>query len=80
MHRRNLEFSTQALNLQSIEHAISFRKGCYIGRGNRRTRQISARMKRAMFTFSRKLKIAVDILSEIEMQRWKTDGAKPAAY
>ncbi|OZN24331.1 hypothetical protein CFY87_09730 [Actinobacillus seminis] len=72
------EFLPQALNLQSIEHAISFRKGCYIGQETVARAKYRGANKRAMFTFCAQTESAVDILSEIEMQLengWRKTGS-----
>lgn len=72
------EFLPQALNLQAIEHAISFHKGCYIGQETVARAKYRGANKRAMFTFSAQTESAVEILSEIEMQLengWRKTGS-----
>ncbi|TDQ59432.1 hypothetical protein EDC45_0079 [Mesocricetibacter intestinalis] len=46
------QFIPQALNLQALEQAISFRKGCYIGQETVARAQFRGANKRAMFTFT----------------------------
>ncbi len=59
------EFIPQALNLQAIEQAISFTKGCYIGQETVARAKYRGANKRAMFILklklSRKRKLAVKL-------------------
>ena len=49
------EFIPQALNLQAVEQAISFTKGCYIGQETVARAKYRGANKRAMFILKRKL-------------------------
>lgn len=62
------EFIPQALNLQTIERAISFSKGCYIGQETVARAKYRGANKRAMFTFKATTDALPAIGSEIEMQ------------
>ena len=71
------EFIPQALNLQAIEHAISFNKGCYIGQETVARAKYRGANKRAMFVFKAQTQQEVEIGSEIEMQiesNWRKTG------
>ena len=62
------EFIPQALNLQVIEQAISFTKGCYIGQETVARAKYRGANKRSMFVFKAQTQQEVEIGSEIEMQ------------
>lgn len=71
------EFIPQALNLQAIEQAISFSKGCYIGQETVARAKYRGANKRAMFAFKAKTDFIPKIGSEIEMQLesgWRQTG------
>ena len=76
------EFIPQALNLQAIEHAISFTKGCYIGQESVARAKYRGANKRAMFIFKVQTQQEVEIGSEIEMQiesNWRKTGTITSA-
>lgn len=71
------EFIPQALNLQAIEQAISFTKGCYIGQETVARAKYRGANKRAMYVLSGKTTVTPKIGSEIEMQletTWRKTG------
>ncbi|MFZ7142379.1 YgfZ/GcvT domain-containing protein [Avibacterium avium] len=71
------EFIPQALNLQCIEQAISFQKGCYIGQETVARAKYRGINKRAMFLFNTQTNTPVSLGSEIEMQLengWRKTG------
>lgn len=71
------EFIPQALNLQYLEQAISFQKGCYIGQETVARAKYRGANKRAMFVFTAQTNAAVEIGSEVEMQlenSWRKTG------
>ena len=71
------EFIPQALNLQAIEQAISFTKGCYIGQETVARAKYRGANKRAMFVFKAQTQQEVEIGNEIEMQiesNWRKTG------
>lgn len=76
------EFIPQALNLQAIEHAISFNKGCYIGQETVARAKYRGVNKRAMFVFKAQTQQETEIGSEIEMQiesNWRKTGTITSA-
>lgn len=71
------EFIPQALNLQAIEQAISFSKGCYIGQETVARAKYRGANKRAMFAFKAETETVPEIGGEIEMQLetgWRKTG------
>ncbi|MFQ1046458.1 CAF17-like 4Fe-4S cluster assembly/insertion protein YgfZ [Avibacterium paragallinarum] len=75
------EFIPQALNLQCIEQAISFQKGCYIGQETVARAKYRGINKRAMFTFNletnKETAAQIQLGAEIEMQLengWRKTG------
>ncbi|MEE6031571.1 folate-binding protein YgfZ [Avibacterium paragallinarum] len=71
------EFNPQALNLQCIEQAISFQKGCYIGQETVARAKYRGINKRAMFLFNAQTNAPVSLGSEIEIQLengWRKTG------
>ncbi|MGQ0286845.1 CAF17-like 4Fe-4S cluster assembly/insertion protein YgfZ [Pasteurellaceae bacterium 22721_9_1] len=71
------EFIPQALNLQCIEQAISFQKGCYIGQETVARAKYRGANKRAMFTFTANSTLLPEVNDEIEMQLengWRKTG------
>ncbi|WP_406812085.1 folate-binding protein [Histophilus somni] len=71
------EFIPQALNLQEIEQAISFQKGCYIGQETIARAKYRGINKRAMYLLQAKTAALVEIGTEIEMQlehAWRKTG------
>lgn len=71
------EFIPQALNLQAIEQAISFAKGCYIGQETVARAKYRGANKRAMFAFKVEAETVPEIGGEIEMQLesgWRQTG------
>ena len=76
------EFIPQALNLQVIEQAISFTKGCYIGQETVARAKYRGANKRAMFVFKAQTQQEVEIGTEIEMQiesNWRKTGTITSA-
>ena len=76
------EFIPQALNLQAIEHAISFTKGCYIGQESVARAKYRGANKRAMFILKGDTQAQPEIGSEIEMQletNWRKTGTITSA-
>lgn len=76
------EFIPQALNLQVIEQAISFTKGCYIGQETVARAKYRGANKRAMFVFKAQTQQEAEIGSEIEMQiesNWRKTGTITSA-
>ncbi|GJJ79825.1 hypothetical protein PcPA57_05450 [Pasteurella canis] len=72
------EFIPQALNLQSLEDAISFQKGCYIGQEIVARAKYRGANKRAMFTFVAHSQDIPELRSEIEIQletNWRKTGS-----
>ncbi|MDP8034062.1 folate-binding protein [Pasteurella atlantica] len=80
LKQNRLTFIPQALNLQDIEQAISFKKGCYIGQETVARAKYRGANKRAMFTLVGTLSensSLPDIGSAVEMQlgeNWKSTG------
>ncbi|MDU8924669.1 folate-binding protein YgfZ [Pasteurellaceae bacterium LIM206] len=71
------EFIPQALNLQCIEQAISFQKGCYIGQETVARAKYRGANKRAMYILKGTGRSLPAIGSEIEMQlgtHWRGTG------
>lgn len=71
------EFIPQALNLQSIEQAISFSKGCYIGQETVARAKYRGINKRAMFILQGETSALPKLGSELEMQLetgWRKTG------
>ena len=71
------KFIPQALNLQAIEQAISFAKGCYIGQETVARAKYRGANKRAMFAFKTETETVPEIGGEIEMQLesgWRKTG------
>ncbi len=71
------QFIPQALNLQQLEQAISFTKGCYIGQETVARAKYRGANKRAMFTFRALTDSTPEIGEEIEMQLengWRKTG------
>ena len=71
------EFIPQAVNLQCLEHAVSFQKGCYIGQETVARAKYRGANKRAMYTFTAQTDIIPEIGSELEMQLdsgWRKTG------
>ncbi|AUI66555.1 MULTISPECIES: folate-binding protein [Glaesserella] len=74
------ELIPQATNLQLLDKAISFTKGCYIGQETVARAKYRGANKRAMFTFVGKIDGDValpEVASSIEMQlgdNWKSTG------
>ncbi|PJG84229.1 hypothetical protein [Conservatibacter flavescens] len=72
------EFIPQALNLQHIEQAISFQKGCYIGQETVARAKYRGANKRAMYTLIGKTETMPTIGSELEMlleTNWRKTGS-----
>ena len=80
LHKANqFELIPQATNLQQLDQAISFTKGCYIGQETVARAKYRGANKRAMFTFVGELNGAAlpEIAGSIEMQigeNWKSTG------
>lgn len=79
MEKTQFEFLPQALNLQAIEQAISFQKGCYIGQEMVARAKYRGANKRAMFTLKTREKTTAlaQIGGEIEIQLetgWRKTG------
>ena len=77
-----LEFIPQALNLQSIEQAISFQKGCYIGQETVARAKYRGANKRALFIFAAQTQTLPDIGSALEMalgDNWRATGTIASA-
>ncbi|AOF52799.1 hypothetical protein BKG91_08100 [Rodentibacter caecimuris] len=71
------ELIPQAMNLQAIEQAISFTKGCYIGQETVARAKYRGANKRAMFVFKGDTQETPEVGSEIEMQlesHWRKTG------
>lgn len=74
------ELIPQAANLQAVENAISFTKGCYIGQETVARAKYRGANKRAMFTLVGKVTEEVDLpqpATSIEMQlgeNWRSTG------
>lgn len=72
------EFIPQALNLQDIEQAISFQKGCYIGQETVARAKYRGINKRATFTLvGESIELPPQIGTEIEMSvegKWRKTG------
>ena len=71
-------FIPQALNLQAIEQAISFTKGCYIGQETVARAKYRGANKRAMFILKGKTQTLPAIGDEIEMRlesNWRKTGS-----
>ncbi len=80
LKQNRLTFIPQALNLQDVEQAISFKKGCYIGQETVARAKYRGANKRAMFTLVGLIvenTLLPEIGSAIEMQlggNWKSTG------
>ena len=77
-----LEFIPQALNLQKIEQAISFHKGCYIGQETVARAKYRGANKRALFIFAAQTQSLPDIGSALEMalgDNWRATGTITSA-
>ena len=77
-----LEFIPQALNLQSIEQAISFHKGCYIGQETVARAKYRGANKRALFIFATQTQSLPKIGSALEMalgDNWRATGTITSA-
>ena len=61
------EFIPQALNLQAIEQAISFTKGCYIGQETVARAKYRGANKRAMYVFSGETAVTPKIFLRIKL-------------
>lgn len=75
--KTQLEFIPQALNLQCLEQAVSFQKGCYIGQETVARAKYRGMNKRAMFALKAETDLMPEIGSEIEMQLengWRKTG------
>lgn len=75
--KTQLEFIPQALNLQCLEQAISFQKGCYIGQETVARAKYRGMNKRATYAFKAQTDLIPEIGSEIEMQLengWRKTG------
>ena len=71
-------FIPQALNLQAIEQAVSFTKGCYIGQETVARAKYRGVNKRAMFILKGKTQTLPAIGGEIEMRlesNWRKTGS-----
>lgn len=71
------EFLPQALNLQAIEQAISFQKGCYIGQEMVARAKFRGANKRAMYAFKAETHVCPAIGSALEIslgENWRTTG------
>lgn len=71
-------FIPQALNLQAIEQAVSFTKGCYIGQETVARAKYRGANKRAMFILKGKTQTLPAIGDEIEMRlesNWRKTGS-----
>ncbi|ABR73796.1 folate-binding protein YgfZ [Actinobacillus succinogenes] len=71
------EFIPQALNLQAIEQAVSFHKGCYIGQETVARAKYRGANKRAMYVFKAATDSIPECGGEIEMQLesgWRKTG------
>ncbi|WP_439259096.1 CAF17-like 4Fe-4S cluster assembly/insertion protein YgfZ [Lonepinella sp. BR2930] len=76
-HKTQGEFIPQALNLQVIEQAISFQKGCYIGQETVARAKYRGTNKRVMFAFNAETDLTPELGSSIEMQLesgWRATG------
>lgn len=72
-----LQFIPQALNLQCLENAISFSKGCYIGQETVARAKYRGANKLAMFTLVADGKHSTDLGIEIELKldtAWRKTG------
>lgn len=72
------EFLPQALNLQAIEQAISFQKGCYMGQEMVARAKFRGANKRAMYVFSAQTDYCPEVGSTLEMQigeNWRETGS-----
>ena len=77
-----LEFIPQALNLQSVEQAISFQKGCYIGQETVARAKYRGANKRALFIFAAQTESLPEIGSALEMalgDNWRATGTITSA-
>ena len=77
-----LAFIPQALNLQSVEQAISFQKGCYIGQETVARAKYRGANKRALFIFAAQTQSLPDIGSTLEMalgDNWRATGTITSA-
>lgn len=71
------EFIPQALNLQCLEQAISFHKGCYIGQETVARAKYRGANKRAMYVLKAQIDGTAEIGAELEMQLengWRKTG------
>ncbi|MDO4627379.1 MAG: folate-binding protein YgfZ [Pasteurellaceae bacterium] len=72
------EWIPQALNLQAIEQAISFQKGCYIGQETVARAKYRGINKRAMYAFCTQTSLSATDITDIEIQletNWRKTGA-----
>ena len=77
-----LEFIPQALNLQSVEQAISFHKGCYIGQETVARAKYRGANKRALFILAAQTQSLPEIGSALEMalgNNWRATGTITSA-
>lgn len=80
LKENQFELIPQAANLQLLENAISFTKGCYIGQETVARAKYRGANKRALFTLAGKFEGDVDLpelSSAVEMQlgeNWKSTG------
>ena len=77
-----LEFIPQTLNLQSVEQAISFHKGCYIGQESVARAKYRGANKRALFIFAAQTESLPEIGSALEMalgDNWRATGTITSA-
>ncbi|WP_109078603.1 YgfZ/GcvT domain-containing protein [Aggregatibacter kilianii] len=77
-----LQFIPQALNLQSIEQAISFHKGCYIGQETVARAKYRSANKRALFIFAAQTEALPELGSALEMalgDNWRATGSITSA-
>lgn len=71
------QFLPQALNLQAIEQAISFQKGCYMGQEMVARAKFRGANKRAMYVFSAQADYCPEVGDALEMQlgeNWRETG------
>lgn len=85
LKENQFELIPQAANLQAVENAISFTKGCYIGQETVARAKYRGANKRAMFTLVGNLDGEIDLpqpASSVEMQlgeNWRATGTILAA-
>lgn len=71
------QFIPQAMNMQSIEQAISFTKGCYLGQETVARAKYRGANKRALFIFTAKTEQTVEIGTALETKLengWRETG------